>query len=372
MRQSPTAKNSSPNEKSSTSVSRYERNPCQLYVLVLKNAAKNDRVASSPSLSRMSMPVLKNSLCCKRQSGHVWDHTRALTSSMSTIASTSSRGVPVGSAEAAWRRAAVSSVSSASISSGAAPRVRAIMKPVAGCTMPPVPPKPSTRCGILGSTPPMGMRQYSSSSTSFTTTPRPASRFSRRALSSGKGTAGRATRLVSSTKMRVGENGMVYRNVGSAALRSRMLTSPARWSSRQSMKNMVSSSKGWLSTSIMMPYAPWYPGSNSPSNSTSERACPVPSSTAAPSTSAPSEHFTAERHRSACVTPTARAAWKTTPFATQPLSRRSLRRRRFTRPYLRSSTDASSFSVNCTLARCHSVSMQSSRPIASNSSIHTP
>ena len=36
--------------------------------------------------------------------------------------------------------------------------------PVEGCTMPAVPPIPSTLCGTRGSTPPMGMRQYSSSS----------------------------------------------------------------------------------------------------------------------------------------------------------------------------------------------------------------
>ena len=33
-----------------------------------------------------------------------------------------------------------------------------------GCTIPAVPPMPSTLCGTLGSTPPMGIRQYSSSS----------------------------------------------------------------------------------------------------------------------------------------------------------------------------------------------------------------
>jgi hypothetical protein len=38
------------------------------------------------------------------------------------------------------------------------------MPPVLGCTMPAVPPMPSTRWGMRGSTPPMGMRQYSSSS----------------------------------------------------------------------------------------------------------------------------------------------------------------------------------------------------------------
>lgn len=43
-----------------------------------------------------------------------------------------------------------------------------VCSPVEGCTMPAVPPMPSTRCGCLGSTPPMGMRQYSSSSICFT------------------------------------------------------------------------------------------------------------------------------------------------------------------------------------------------------------
>lgn len=40
--------------------------------------------------------------------------------------------------------------------------------PVEGCTMPAVPPIPSTLCGCVGSTPPIGMRQYSSSSTRVT------------------------------------------------------------------------------------------------------------------------------------------------------------------------------------------------------------
>ena len=40
--------------------------------------------------------------------------------------------------------------------------------PVEGCTMPAVPPTPMTRCGRFGSTPPMGMAQYSSSSMLFT------------------------------------------------------------------------------------------------------------------------------------------------------------------------------------------------------------
>ncbi len=40
-------------------------------------------------------------------------------------------------------------------------------------------------------------------------------RFSRRSLSSGKGMMGRATRLVSSRKILVGEKGMAYRKVGS-------------------------------------------------------------------------------------------------------------------------------------------------------------
>lgn len=45
--------------------------------------------------------------------------------------------------------------------------------------------------------------------------PRCCMRFSRRSLSSGKGMMGRATRLVSSRKILVGEKGMAYRKVGS-------------------------------------------------------------------------------------------------------------------------------------------------------------
>ncbi len=92
--------------------------------------------------------------------------------------------------------------------------------PVDGCTMPAVPPMPSTRCGRRGSTPPMGIKQHSSSSTAVTTTPRCARRARSRARSSAKPTAGRATRLVSSRNTRVGENGIAYKNVGSA-LRAR-------------------------------------------------------------------------------------------------------------------------------------------------------
>ena len=38
--------------------------------------------------------------------------------------------------------------------------------------MPPVPPMPRVRWGKVGSTPPMGIRQYSSSSMDFTRMPR--------------------------------------------------------------------------------------------------------------------------------------------------------------------------------------------------------
>lgn len=55
----------------------------------------------------------------------------------------------------------------------------------------------------------------------------------------------------------------------------RMAGLPAVWSSLQSMNSMVSRSKGWDSTSQMMPYAPWYPGSNSWSYLTSLRAWPA-------------------------------------------------------------------------------------------------
>lgn len=41
------------------------------------------------------------------------------------------------------------------------------------------------------------------------------------------------------------------------ALRSLMSGWASRWSSRQSMNSMVSTSKGCDSTSTVMPYAPW-------------------------------------------------------------------------------------------------------------------
>ena len=49
----------------------------------------------------------------------------------------------------------------------------------------------------------------------LTRMPRCAIRASRRALSSGNAIAGRATSEVSSKKMRVGENGIAYKKVGS-------------------------------------------------------------------------------------------------------------------------------------------------------------
>jgi hypothetical protein len=67
----------------------------------------------------------------------------------------------------------------ASPTEGAAPSMRESMKPVEGCTMPAVPPMPRTRCGCAGSTPPMGIRQYSSSSIFLTCT-----HIGRRAVSS--------------------------------------------------------------------------------------------------------------------------------------------------------------------------------------------
>ena len=92
------------------------------------------------------------------------------------------------------------------------------MYPVDGCTMPAVPPTPIVRCGSSGRIPPMGMEQYSSSSIDSTSSPKCFIRASSRALSSGNGMIGRATRLVSSRKTFVSLNGMAYRNVGSLAL----------------------------------------------------------------------------------------------------------------------------------------------------------
>lgn len=95
--------------------------------------------------------------------------------------------------------------------------------PVEGCTMPPVPPIPSTRCGSLGRVPPMGIRQYSSSSTDFTWMPRCCSRASILSLRSWKPIAGRATKDVSSTKILVLEKGMAYRKVGNFLQHGRCL-----------------------------------------------------------------------------------------------------------------------------------------------------
>eukprot|EP00982_Pelagococcus_subviridis_P017573 31550-Pelagococcus_subviridis.AAC.6 len=152
------------------------------------------------------------------------------------------------------------------------------MKPVDGCTIPAVPPIPSVRCGSVGSTLPMGIKQYSSSSTRFTHTPSFSSLCRSFTLRSSNSNPGRSTRLVSSKKICVSENGIAYRNVGCSSFIARCLSSKCE--SRQSMNNIVSSGNPCgSSVSHMIPNATWYPGLNSRSNSTSRRACPVASST---------------------------------------------------------------------------------------------
>ena len=133
--------------------------------------------------------------------------------------------------------------------------VLATMKPVLGCTMPAVPPMPSVRCGNVGNTPPIGMRQYSSSCTSVTLTPRWSSLSLSLSFKSSKSRPGRATRLVSSRKTSVSEKGIAYKKVGNLSFCS--LNLGLKCSSRQSMNNIVSSGNGCFSTVATMPNAAW-------------------------------------------------------------------------------------------------------------------
>ena len=104
---------------------------------------------------------------------------------------------------------------------------------------------------------PMGIMARSSSSTATTRTPSPASRASRRRSSSALLTGGLATSEVSSTKMRVGENGMAYRKDGSSSLRARPAAS--RWPSLQSMSSAWCIGHGHVPASISRkaPYVTW-------------------------------------------------------------------------------------------------------------------
>ena len=131
--------------------------------------------------------------------------------------------------------------------------VFATMKPVLGCTIPAVPPMPSVRCGNFGNTPPMGIKQYSSSCTAVTLTPRCSRRSFNLIFKSSNSSDGRATKLVSSRNTSVSENGMAYKNVGNLSFCS--LNFGLKCSSRQSMNNIVSSGKSCFSTVAKIPNA---------------------------------------------------------------------------------------------------------------------
>jgi lycopene cyclase-like protein len=76
----------------------------------------------------------------------------------------------------------------------------------------------------------------------------------------------------------------------------------SKWSSRQSINNIVSNGNGCDSTSQTMPNAAWYPGVNSRSKSTNFLACPVASKTIFANTTDPSDNVTSETSSSSCLT----------------------------------------------------------------------
>mmetsp|Transcript_11462 Transcript_11462/g.49373 ORF Transcript_11462/g.49373 Transcript_11462/m.49373 type:complete len:202 (+) Transcript_11462:3181-3786(+) len=201
--------------------------------------------------------------------------------------------------------------------------------------MPAVPPTPSVLCGSVGRTPPMGMRQYSSSCTDLTLMPIFARRCLSLTLRSSNSRPGRSTSDVSSKKIFVSVNGMAYRNVGCWLFIS--LYRCDRCSSRQSMNSMVSrSSPCGPSVSHMIPKAAWYPGVNSRSNCTSLRAWPVASRTIFACTSwpanlpsAPPLSVTTDPSPS-CATPSTAHAPNTTPCATHRARNLSFSAMRFT------------------------------------------
>mmetsp|Transcript_7944 Transcript_7944/g.33202 ORF Transcript_7944/g.33202 Transcript_7944/m.33202 type:complete len:256 (+) Transcript_7944:5885-6652(+) len=255
------------------------------------------------------------------------------------------------------------------------------MNPVEGCTIPAVPPTPSARCGSVGSTPPMGIRQYSSSSTLFTSTPSRSRRCCSFTLRSSNSSPGRSTSDVSSKKILFGPKGMAYRNVGCSSFIALNLLS--RCASRQSMNSISSSGNPCGSTvSHTMPNAAWYPGVKSLSNSTILRTCPVASSTIFACTSTPDKAFgslgspplsvTIEPSRS-CLTSSTAHAPNCTPRSTHRASSLSLSLTRSTCAYGRSSWMPSGRSSSITTrALGQTFAKQSSRPSSWNSSTQTP
>mmetsp|Transcript_3483 Transcript_3483/g.12488 ORF Transcript_3483/g.12488 Transcript_3483/m.12488 type:complete len:316 (-) Transcript_3483:700-1647(-) len=221
---------------------RHDKKPPQRESSRVKNVVKKRCVSDASIMSSVSIPkhlkVRMRSSCIGQISRHTDSETaRASTSPCAPLSTLKCSRLST-SVEVSFLDSAI---------------VLATMYPVLGCTIPAAPPSPSVCCGSFGRTLPMGMRQNSSSTIAFTSTPYDARRCERRSLRSSNGTLGRETRLVSSTKISVGLNGMQYRNVGSLSFRAR--ASASRWSSRQSMKSISSSGNGWSSTSMRMPYA---------------------------------------------------------------------------------------------------------------------
>mmetsp|Transcript_1612 Transcript_1612/g.3698 ORF Transcript_1612/g.3698 Transcript_1612/m.3698 type:complete len:224 (+) Transcript_1612:2128-2799(+) len=206
-----------------------ERNPPHISVGSLKNVLKNLLVVCTSRFIRISMPKHIKVRWRRSSCGQMLFHTRL---DMLVALIFFSLSAP----STIWSSLMPSTI--ASTRTGAWKRLLATIYPVAGCTIPAVPPMPSTLCGSRGRTPPIGMRQYSSSSIERMWIPMPRRRCSSLSFSSSKGMNGRATRLVSSTKILFLENGMTYRKVGSFSLL--LLSLSSRCSSRQSM-NIIES-----------------------------------------------------------------------------------------------------------------------------------
>mmetsp|Transcript_5527 Transcript_5527/g.15639 ORF Transcript_5527/g.15639 Transcript_5527/m.15639 type:complete len:287 (+) Transcript_5527:2326-3186(+) len=267
---------------------------------------------------------------------------------------------------------AASSSISASATVGAAPKTLEIMYPVDGWTMPAVPPTPIVRWGRLGSILPIGMQQYSSSSTDSTSRPRCFIRASKRAFSSGNGMMGRATRLVSSKNTLVSENGIAYRNVGSFEFDSLSSGSLSRWSSLQSMNSILSTGNGCDLTVTVIPYAPWYPGSYfAVLYLISALEWPVASMTNVPVTLLPSEQMTMLLSFVKLSQLATFASWNWTPAWMHRSKSFRFSFGRSTRAYGLVSVRSSSL-FNQTVADSQTVSKQSFSPMDSNSSIQTP
>mmetsp|Transcript_8987 Transcript_8987/g.14287 ORF Transcript_8987/g.14287 Transcript_8987/m.14287 type:complete len:297 (-) Transcript_8987:425-1315(-) len=255
---------------------RQERNPPQMSSPIWKKVSKNWRVPLMSSSISVSAPKHMKVRIRSSSSGQMDRHTfSAMASASTSAAPPDAAAAPVAPSMASppcssWARESTSRRTES--------KVFDTMNPVDGCTIPAVPPTPSTRCGRVGSTPPMGIKQYSSSSTRLTLMPRDSRRCCSFTLRSSNSSPGRSTRDVSSKKIFRLVNGMAYKNVGWSLFASFFWSS--RCWSRQSMNSMVSSGNPCgSSVSHIIPNAAWYPGVKSRSNSTSFRACPVASRT---------------------------------------------------------------------------------------------